>query len=67
MVEDSYRRKEITYHHDGSLTVVINIPHTNWIYSMILSYGDMVEVLEPLEVREKMVDYCHKIEALYQT
>lgn len=52
-VEDSFNEEDIEeILEDGSLIVRVNYPEDEWVYSMILSYGGEVEVLEPVHIRK---------------
>jgi predicted DNA-binding transcriptional regulator YafY len=37
---------------DGSVVVVMSAPDLNWATSTVLAFGPLVEVIEPLELRE---------------
>lgn len=50
--DDSY----ITQNDDGSFTMEVDLPDNEWIYSYILSFGSLVEVLEPKHVRNTVAD-----------
>ncbi|MGO4108599.1 helix-turn-helix transcriptional regulator [Paenibacillus sp. YAF4_2] len=39
---------------DGSLLVKVNYPDNYWTYGMLLSYGPDVQVLEPVQVANKI-------------
>lgn len=39
---------------DSSTIVKLSIPSEEWIYSMIMGFGEHVEVLYPLEIREEV-------------
>lgn len=51
-VEDYFKYGKIEIRKDGSVVVEIGFPEDEWLYSLILSYGDKVEVLEPPHIRE---------------
>jgi predicted DNA-binding transcriptional regulator YafY len=46
---------------DGFMLVSILFPADEWLYSTILSFGDLVEVIEPLEVRNAIINKTKKI------
>ncbi|MBD3315784.1 MAG: WYL domain-containing protein [Chitinivibrionales bacterium] len=48
---DEWFGEEPVYASDGTCTTTISIPVDEWVYSMILSYGEHVEVLSPPHVR----------------
>ncbi|MGE5379756.1 MAG: helix-turn-helix transcriptional regulator [Methylocystaceae bacterium] len=50
---------------DGSLLVTINLTESNWMYGMILSYGNGVEVLGPERVRERLGEIIQQLDKKY--
>jgi predicted DNA-binding transcriptional regulator YafY len=50
--DDTY----INQNHDGSYTLEVALPDNEWIYGYILSFGHLVEVLEPETVRLAVVE-----------
>ena len=52
---------------DGDYLIVkLNIQEDEWIYSMILSFGDSVEVLEPQYIRDILKEKSKKMYELYK-
>lgn len=37
---------------DGYIYATVEYPEDEWVYSMILSFGEAVEVMEPQHIRE---------------
>lgn len=64
-VEEYFDPNNITYQDDGYLIIKVDWPEDEWIYGTILSYGEYVEVLEPLAVREKIRARAAKLCELY--
>ncbi|KRE33954.1 helix-turn-helix transcriptional regulator [Paenibacillus sp. Soil522] len=60
-VEDSFRDGHIRYNNDESLTVEVVYPEDDWVYGMILSFGEAVEVIEPLHIRDIICKKAKKI------
>jgi len=50
---------------DGSYIVSVCWPEDNWIYNTILSFGEFIEVLEPLLIRDKIREKAKKIYEKY--
>lgn len=46
--------EDITEDKQGNLYVKTNLPDNDMLYSYILSFGSYVEVLEPIEIRERI-------------
>lgn len=65
-VEDSFAAEQIQVNEDGSSTVCVTFPEDNWVYGMILSYADDVEVLEPQYLRAIIKEKGRKIWELYK-
>ena len=51
---------------DGSVIMTIRVTDTVDLYSWILSWGDRVEVLEPVEIREKIVKTARAMLDVYK-
>jgi len=54
LAEEYFVGGEKCLEEDGSLLVTINLTESNWMYGMILSYGNGVEVLAPERVRKRL-------------
>ena len=65
-VYDDFEDNEITQNADGSITVVTQMPCGDWIYGFLLSYGASLEVLEPLSVRNKMIEQIDSLKEKYK-
>lgn len=50
-VYDDFDEENITKNKDGSYTVNISMPKGEWIYNYLLSFGTVLEVLEPQSIR----------------
>jgi len=64
-VFDYYDEEQITLQDNGEMIVKVSFPEDEWIYSMILSYGELAEVLEPEHIRKKILEKAKKITAHY--
>jgi len=65
-VYDDFEDSEITQNADGSIMVITNMPCGEWIYGYLLSYGASLEVLEPLSVRNKMMEQIDEYKKIYK-
>ncbi|WP_123053738.1 YafY family protein [Clostridium sp. JN-1] len=63
---DYFDKDEITFNGDSSSIVRTEVIEDNWIYSMILSYGEYVEVLEHENIRQAIKYKCQKILDIYK-
>ncbi len=66
-VEEYFDGDNIAYQEDGYLIVNVDWTEDEWIYSNILSYGENVEVLEPLHIREIIRARATKLYKLYHS
>lgn len=66
-VEDLFDADLIKYEEDGSLRVSVDYPEDDWVYGLILSYGESVEVLEPPHLREVIQEKALKIHHIYES
>ena len=39
---------------DGSYKIIVTLPEDEWLYGIILSYGEYIEVIHPASLREKI-------------
>ena len=64
-VYDEFDERNIIKNEDGSYIVSMNLPDDHWLYEYILSFGALVEVLEPQNVREEVVRQIEKVKNIY--
>lgn len=64
-VEEYFEDDSITVTDEGDLLVGLRFPEDEWVYSMILSYGDNVEVVKPHYIRTIIREKAEKIRLLY--
>lgn len=65
-IQDYFHEEEMTFLEDGSVIVKTEVIEDSWIYSMILSYGEYVEVLTPEHIRRIIKEKCKKIIDMYK-
>jgi predicted DNA-binding transcriptional regulator YafY len=66
LVEDYFAGADISVDEQGALIVKLDFPEDNWLYGMILSYGDGVEVVSPGPLQQKIAEISRKTLQLYQ-
>ncbi|QFT91115.1 HTH domain protein [Bacillus sp. THAF10] len=66
-LEDFLDFEGLDFRDDGWIYVTETFPEDEWIYRMILSLGDQVEVLGPQHIRDIMKDRAKKIFDRYTT
>jgi len=64
-VYDEFDERNIIKNDDGSLIVTMILPNDYWLYDYILSFGALIEVLEPQSVRDEIVAQAEKIKNKY--
>jgi len=52
---------------DGTIMGFFPMPEDEWVYSWILSFGPLVEVLEPPHARERIVELARTLSESYST
>ncbi len=67
LVEDFFRDQETERDDEGRCIVRMSMPEDEWVYGMILSYGNYVEVLSPQRIRQKIIEIAEKIKKTYTT
>ncbi len=65
-VEEYFEPEQITRLSGGELLVNVTFPDNQWITSFLLSFGEQVEVLEPVPLRKKIAEKAKKISVLYK-
>lgn len=65
-VYDAFQPEEIANKEDGSFLVNASMPEGDWLYGFLLSLGSGVEVLEPPEIRNEMMECAEKILKKYR-
>lgn len=65
-VEEYFDEEIIEYLENGDMIVRVRFPEEDWLYSMILGFGEQAEVLEPKHIREKIAEKAEKIFSLYK-
>jgi predicted DNA-binding transcriptional regulator YafY len=61
MVLDYFEEETIRVQKDGSVVARISLPEGEWVYGMILSYGENVRVLEPVHIQKIVQEKAQKI------
>lgn len=51
-LDDYFEFEKLDFNEDGYIYASIEYPEDEWVYSMILSFGDSVEVIEPNHIRQ---------------
>ncbi|WP_313757679.1 YafY family protein [Tissierella sp.] len=64
-VDEFFYEENITVDENGYIVVKISFPEDEWVYSMILSYGEYVEVLEPKYIKNIIKNKVQKIYEKY--
>ncbi|WP_342778493.1 YafY family protein [Paenibacillus sinopodophylli] len=65
-VRDSFHPDMVTLQGDGTLRVAGNLTVDEWLYGMVLSYGNQVKVEQPSYVAEEIVRRAYQIIASYE-
>nr|WP_277753242.1 YafY family protein [Metabacillus mangrovi] len=53
-IYDDFHADDITVEEDGSYTIHANVPGGEWIFNYLLSYGSLLEVIEPKQIRSEL-------------
>ncbi|MEI5906324.1 YafY family protein [Bacillus spongiae] len=60
-LEDYFDLDRLEFHEDGFIYVTEYYPEDEWVYGMILHFGDQVEVLKPEHIRSIIKERAEKI------
>ena len=66
LVEEYFSDAELTTEGDGCFIARFSLPENEWVYAMLLGYGDQAEVLEPARVRRLIAERAKKTADLYE-
>lgn len=66
LIMESFEDYEELNQEGELITAIIKIPYNNWVEGMILSFGEAVEVISPIFLRENIKSKIEKISALYK-
>ena len=66
-VYDRFAESEIEVLEDGNFQVRVTYPLDEWVYSLILSFGASVKVLEPVEIRDEIKKRIAKMQKIYES
>lgn len=64
-VEDYFETTQISYLDNHDIQVSVKFPVDDWLYGFLLSFGDDLEVISPLEVRNTMREKIAIIHRIY--
>ena len=63
-VYDEFRNGKIIKENDHFI-VKMNLPNNEWLFSYILSFGEFIEIVEPLDIRKRFKNMIDKINKKY--
>ncbi len=66
MIMESFDDYEEVQYEDEFITAIIKLPYSNWVEGMVLSFGEYVEVLSPLFLRENIKRKIEKMSGMYK-
>ncbi len=64
-IYDEFNPKDVIKNEDDSLLVEIDLPHDEWVYGFLLSFGNYVKVLEPDLVKDNLLKKVEEIKNYY--
>lgn len=51
---DEYDTSSFQRREDGSFLVTIDFPMSEWVYGYLMSFGDSLRILEPVDIRDEV-------------
>ena len=64
-VYDEFDSTAVQKNSDGSFTVAVDLPEDGWLYGFLLSFGTAARVLEPPEVRARLLQQMEALKDFY--
>lgn len=65
-IYDEFDDEYIQKNEEGTYEVTVDFPQGEWVYSYILSFGENVEVIEPIHIRDIIKQKLEEIIKLYR-
>ena len=65
-VYDEFQEQYIKKLEDGTLEVTFRYQLSDWTFLYLLSFGEYVEIMEPIEARNLLKEKAEKIASMYQ-
>ncbi|GGN95052.1 helix-turn-helix transcriptional regulator [Saccharibacillus kuerlensis] len=53
-IVDEFKEEQIVKQEDGSFWIASEMPDGEWLFQYLLSYGELLEVIEPASIRQEM-------------
>jgi predicted DNA-binding transcriptional regulator YafY len=64
-ITDYYNQDRLQFMPDGSIMGFFPFPEDEWVYSWIMSFGPLVEVLEPPHARKRIKECVRNLSTIY--
>ena len=65
-IDDIFGVERYEYLEDGRIRVFFRLPVGPWLYGFLLGFGDKAEIMEPLELRERISTMADQISEVYR-
>lgn len=66
VIDDIFGAKHYETTADGRLKAVFPMAVDGWLYGFLLGFGDRIEILEPVELRDRIKDIAKSIYRIYE-
>lgn len=63
---DTFICSNVTTNPDKSLTVTFSAPDENWLCGLLLSFGAELQIISPIEIREKIIQMAKETFSQYE-
>jgi len=63
---DTFICSEVVPHKDGSITVTFTVPEEDWIYELLLSFGNNMKIISPKNVRDRILGLAEDVIKTYK-
>ena len=63
---DSFICSEVIPHKDGSITATFNVPDQDWIYELLLGFGQNMKVISPKQVKDEILKIAKEVQENYE-
>ena len=63
---DTFICSEVVPHKDGSISVTFTVPEEDWIYELLLSFGNNMKIISPKNVRDRILGLAEDVIKTYK-
>ena len=63
---DTFVCSEVIPHNDGSITATFSVPEQDWIYELLLGFGQNMKIISPKTVKNEILRIAKEVQKIYE-